>query len=729
MRNLMVTGGAGFIGSNFVRYMLDKYPDYRILVYDKLTYAGNLDNLLDVDDDPRYSFVKGDICDADAVAQAIKTHQIDTIVNFAAESVVADTFIPVHYGHGIRLMTAEELFAAYAVKRGTTTDARGTEIVEPDLPLFALAFRNGMGQWRRIICITRHHYQGKVVSLRQKWGHITVTPNHSVYDADAQLVAAATNPELLAVRKINVDRSRHRDYLDIHLPGIKSTGDLLYAPTADGRTRSRDVYVRQSPQGDVLLALMRFLGAYVAEGNALFNKANGGWQICIANNDLEFLRQLRRDAEPFTNTAGAITERAYPNSHQLTFSSHILYLLVTHLCGAHASEKQVPDVIYTLSDEYKQAFLESYLRGDGNIQHYKTVESRRLTTVSPKLAAGMGLLLSLMNLDYSVGFRDFADHENWHAAYSLHIVSNYDTRAERGFEEHDYDGLVYDLTVEGAHNFAAGIGNIVVHNTHVDRSIMDPDAFIKTDVYGTYVLLEAARQFKLERVHQIGTDEVYGHVEGTHRSLETDPVAPRSPYAASKTSADLMTIAYHVTYGLPVTITRGANNIGPYQYPEKVVPLFVTNAIDGQSLPVYGDGRQRRDYQFVLDHCEGIDVVLHRGKLGEIYNVGTGSEMENLAMVEILLDELGKPASLIRHVEDRPGHDRRYCLNVDKLKALGWQPRHTHEEAIRRTVRWYVANEWWWRKIKSGEFKEYYRRLYGDRQALDTSTMNRSGWQ
>jgi dTDP-glucose 4,6-dehydratase len=242
-------------------------------------------------------------------------------------------------------------------------------------------------------------------------------------------------------------------------------------------------------------------------------------------------------------------------------------------------------------------------------------------------------------------------------------------------------------------------------------------------------LLEAARQFKLERVHQIGTDEVYGHVEGTHRSLETDPVAPRSPYAASKTSADLMTIAYHVTYGLPVTITRGANNIGPYQYPEKVVPLFVTNAFDDQSLPVYGDGRQRRDYQFVLDHCEGIDVVLHRGKLGEIYNVGTGSEMENLAMVEILLDELGKPASLIRHVEDRPGHDRRYCLNVDKLKALGWQPRHTHEEAIRRTVRWYVANEWWWRKIKSGEFKEYYRRLYGDRQALDTSTMNRSGWQ
>jgi dTDP-glucose 4,6-dehydratase len=339
MKNIMVTGGAGFIGSNFVRCMLDRYPDYRILVFDKLTYAGNLDNLLDVDDDPRYRFIKGDICDAEAVAEAIQSEQIDTIVNFAAES-------------------------------------------------------------------------------------------------------------------------------------------------------------------------------------------------------------------------------------------------------------------------------------------------------------------------------------------------------------------------------------------HVDRSIMDPDAFIRTDVYGTYVLLEAARRFGLERYHQISTDEVYGHVPGDHRSLETDTVAPRSPYAASKASGDLMTLAYSVTYQLPVTITRGANNIGPFQYPEKVVPLFVTNALEDQPLPVYGDGKQRRDYQHVLDHCEAIDLVLHRGEIGEIYNVGTGGEMENLTMVEILLDELGKPRSLIRHVEDRPGHDRRYCLNVDKLKALGWRPRHNHEAAIRATARWYVANEWWWRKIKSGEFKEYYRRLYGARKVL-----------
>jgi dTDP-glucose 4,6-dehydratase len=265
-------------------------------------------------------------------------------------------------------------------------------------------------------------------------------------------------------------------------------------------------------------------------------------------------------------------------------------------------------------------------------------------------------------------------------------------------EQHGIDTIV---------NFAA--------ETHVDRSIMDPDAFIRTDVYGTYVLLEATRKYGLERFHQISTDEVYGHIPEGQSSLESDPVAPRSPYAASKASGDLMVQAYFVTYDLPVTISRGSNNIGPYQYPEKVVPLFTTNALEYQPLPVYGDGRQQREYQYVLDHCEAVDLVLHRGQLGEVYNIGTGETMENLRMVEILLDELDRPHTLIRHVRDRPGHDRRYSLNIDKIRALGWQPRHSPEEAIRKTVAWYRDNEWWWRKIKSGEFQSYYDAQYGDR--------------
>ncbi len=256
-------------------------------------------------------------------------------------------------------------------------------------------------------------------------------------------------------------------------------------------------------------------------------------------------------------------------------------------------------------------------------------------------------------------------------------------------------------------NFAA--------ETHVDRSIMNPDAFIQTGVYGTYVLLEAARQFELERYHQISTDEVYGDVPPGVMSKETDNVNPRSPYAASKASADLLVHAYHITYGLPTTITRGSNNIGPYQYPEKAVPLFTTNAIDNEPLPVYGDGRQMREYQYVLDHCEAIDLVLHQGTPGEIYNVGTGQEVENLEMIAILLETLDRPRSLIRHVFDRPGHDRRYSLDISKIQALGWTPRHTPEEAIAMTARWYRDNEWWWRKIKEGEYQSYYQAQYGER--------------
>lgn len=277
------------------------------------------------------------------------------------------------------------------------------------------------------------------------------------------------------------------------------------------------------------------------------------------------------------------------------------------------------------------------------------------------------------------------------------------------------DGAAVDAAIT-----AHGVDTIVnfAAETHVDRSIMDPDAFIQTDVYGTYVLLEAARRHGNLRYHQISTDEVYGHIHGEHRSQEGDCMAPRSPYAASKAAGDHMVNAYFITYGLPVTISRGANNIGPYQYPEKVVPLFVTNALQDLPLPVYGDGQQRRDYQFVIDHCSGVDLVLREGALGETYNIGTGMELTNLEMVEILLDELGKPRSLIQHVEDRQGHDRRYCMNVDKVMALGWEPDYTHEQAIRATVRWYVENRWWWEPIRSGEFKEYYQRLYGNRRVL-----------
>ncbi len=260
-------------------------------------------------------------------------------------------------------------------------------------------------------------------------------------------------------------------------------------------------------------------------------------------------------------------------------------------------------------------------------------------------------------------------------------------------------------------NFAA--------ESHVDRSLLTPDAFVKTDVNGTYVLLEAAKNFQVERYHQVSTDEVYGDVP-LGSSRETDSLQPRSPYSASKASGDLMVNAYHVSFGVPTTITRGSNTYGPYQYPEKLLPLFITNALDDQWLPLYGDGRQVRDWLYVMDHCAGIDLVLQRGQIGAVYNVGGENEQRNIDVIRRLLQMMNKPEALLRRVADRPGHDRRYSLDVSRLHALGWEPSATFEQELAATVKWYVDNEWWWRKIKSSEYLGYYRAQYEQRLAEST---------
>lgn len=268
------------------------------------------------------------------------------------------------------------------------------------------------------------------------------------------------------------------------------------------------------------------------------------------------------------------------------------------------------------------------------------------------------------------------------------------------------DGTGIDVVV----NFAA--------ETHVDRSLMEAGSFIQTDVYGVLVLLEEARRHAdtLKKFVQISTDEVYGSIE-TGSFRETDPLNPRNPYSASKAGGDRMAYAYSETYGLPVIVTRASNNYGPYQYPEKLIPLFVTNAIDDQSLPLYGDGRNVRDWLYVEDHCAAVDFLIEHGVKGETYNVGGGNELENRDITQMILQHLNKPESLIRRVADRQGHDRRYSLDTSKLSAMGFDPSVDFEEGLRRTIDWYRENENWWRSIKerSDEFKRYYAEQYGKR--------------
>jgi len=260
--------------------------------------------------------------------------------------------------------------------------------------------------------------------------------------------------------------------------------------------------------------------------------------------------------------------------------------------------------------------------------------------------------------------------------------------------------------VDAIVNFAA--------ESHVDRSLMEPDAFLKTDVFGVFTLLEAVRELKIPRLLHISTDEVYGSVE-RGSSRESDPVRPSNPYSASKAGGDLLALAYWHTHRVPVVITRSSNNFGPYQYPEKVIPLFVTNALDDAPLPLYGDGRNVRDWLYVLDNCTGIDLVLRKGADGEVYNIGGGHEVENIVLTRQILQLTGKPETLIQPVKDRPGHDRRYSIDSKKVNQLGWTPRHRFGDALRATVEWYRAHESWWRPLKSGEFRAYYERQNGRR--------------
>lgn len=270
--------------------------------------------------------------------------------------------------------------------------------------------------------------------------------------------------------------------------------------------------------------------------------------------------------------------------------------------------------------------------------------------------------------------------------------------------------------------FAAEQFDIVVNfaaESHVDRSITNPEVFLRTNILGTQALMEASKKHGVKRYHQVSTDEVYGDLPLERTDLfftEETPIHTSSPYSASKASADLLVLAYHRTYGLPVTISRCSNNYGPYHFPEKLIPLIISRALNDESLPVYGEGKNVRDWLYVEDHCSAIDLIIHKGRVGEVYNVGGHNERTNLEVVKTILRELGKPESLITYVKDRAGHDLRYAIDPTKIRTeLGWTPETPFDEGIKRTIRWYLENKSWWENIISGDYQNYYKKMYGDR--------------
>ena len=269
-------------------------------------------------------------------------------------------------------------------------------------------------------------------------------------------------------------------------------------------------------------------------------------------------------------------------------------------------------------------------------------------------------------------------------------------------------GRIFQQGIDVVVNFAA--------ESHVDRSILEPEIFVNTNVMGTQVLLDAAKKYGVSKFVQVSTDEVYGSLGETGLFTESTPLAPNSPYSASKAGGDLLVRAYHETFGLPVNITRCSNNYGPYQFPEKLIPLMISRALNDEALPIYGDGLNIRDWLYVEDHCSAIDLVIHKGRNGEVYNIGGNNERTNIHIVSTILEQLGKPESLMSFVEDRLGHDRRYGIDPTKItEELGWKPKHNFETGIKETIEWYLNNKEWWTRIQSGAYREYVEKQYSGR--------------
>lgn len=680
---VLVTGGLGFIGSNFVRFLLNNYRDIKVVNVDNMSYGSNPFNLKDVESDSRYKFVKGDIREQDLVNKLIKN--VDAVVNIAAESVAEDEFVFVHRHGRVSLLTLGELFNQLRRTNKVIYDGKHEIIDVSGKRIKVLSFYNGYGAWFPLKRVIRHYYRGKILCLRQKWGEVYVTPNHSVYDVSGNLVDAHTNPELLAIRRINYYPHEH-----------KFRNPVKVQANPGGHLR---VHIDKIYNGEKLEALLRLFAAYISVGNATYNKANGSYTVVINNRDVSWLKKLGDDYRLISKSSYSIVKRK-DGVYQLEIKSKEFYEMCIKLCGRESNGKKLPDFIYGLDRKYQMLFWENLLKGDGTYRQWKRDKVVEYTTVSRRLAVGLSLLLALMGIDYTFYIKAFPNKGNY-VAYTIRTRLFYNvSTGKRELIEIDYDGYVYDLEVEGSHNFIVGVGNIVVHNTHVDRSISNPRIFLESNTVGVFNILEAARLYNPGvRIVQVSTDEVYSDIlEGSY--TEEDRLKPSSPYSASKAAADLFCLAYHRTYGLDVIVTRCTNNFGPYQFPEKLIPKTIIRASMDMKVPIYGTGRNVRDWLFVLDHCRAIMMVLEKGVHGEIYNVSSGNELENIVLVRKILNILGKDDSLIEFVEDRPGHDFRYSLDSSKIRReLGWRPEYDFDEALEYTVRWYLGNEWWWRPL------------------------------
>ncbi len=676
-----MTGGAGFIGSNFIRHILNKYKDYSVVNFDKLTYCGNLENLIDIEKDKRYKFIKGDVADDKAVKSAIKG--CDVVLHFAAETHVDRSITdPYSFVRTNVLGTHTLLEAAKANcvekfihiscydtrTRALTPEGLKTyEELKKGDHVFSLNPKTQEIELKPIEKVIIQPYNGKMIHFNNKRIDLLVTPNHKMFILDTTkkklLIEEAEKTSLRSIFYLPEGywKGKDKEYTMVEGYGNVKTKDLMYILgifIGDGFT----AYQEREAETKTGLPRDEYLKVAKDKYGKFKNTERQGNHKTICHSyriffDIPEQDKCRKKVEKVLAGLGIKYNRHNGKAGSHLYFSSQPFMIFFNQCGKGAHNKQIPRWALEYSPKYLKYLFEGLMDSDGSkhlIYH----------TVSEKLVSNFSELCVKLKLKPKITRR-----------YSKSVIGN--------------------RKVEGASSYIF-VGNTI-------KSI-SRHRIKKVNYSGNIWCLKVKdnKNFLVERNGKINfcgnTDEVYGSIEKGSFG-ETDPLMPNSPYSAAKAGADLLARSYFVTFKLPVVITRSSNNFGPYQYPEKVIPLFITNALDNKKLPLYADGMNVRDWLFVLDNCEAIDMVLHKGSLGEIYNIGGSTEIPNLELTRSILDILGKDKSLIQFVKDRPGHDKRYSLDIAKIRALGWKPRYDFGQALKLTVDWYTKNEKWWRQL------------------------------
>ncbi len=698
--SLLVTGGAGFIGSNFILYWLKKYKEYSIINLDKLTYAGNPENLKSVENNPNYKFVKGDISDDKLVNKLMKDEEIDTIVHFAAESHVdrsildPSPFIKTNIVGTYTLLEAAlknkvrrfHHISCYDEKtRAITKDGfkEYHQIKKGDLVLSVNPCTGDL-KWKPVEKVIIQDYEGKMMEINSKTVSFKVTPNHRMliqHKKSKKFVFKEA--EKLKFQSINKLPKFYqwKGEVDKRLEKINSLEDFAYilgifigdgflgyqekiTPNKTGLSKEEYIKLNRDKKG-------RFKkGEKIGYQENTISKS---WRIFL---DIPENDKCRKNCEEALNKLNIKwhAHKGKAGEHLYFTSKEICGIFKD--CGSGAKNKKIPDWAMNWPVHLLKKLFYGLLDSDGSRRKVFFTSSNTLVTQFAELCVKLNLS-PVIKERYSVAYIEGRKVEGNGFIISFRNLWR-DIRKDR-IKETNYKGKIWCLTVKDDHNFL------------IERNG-------RTMFCGN-------------------TDEVFGSLplDSKEKFNENTPYNPRSPYAASKASADHLVRAYYQTYNLPVTISNCSNNFGPYHFPEKLIPLAITNILEGKKVPVYGDGLYVRDWLFVEDHCTAIDAILNEGRTGETYLIGgMTEEISNIDIVRKILKIMGKDETRIEFVKDRPGHDRKYSVDWSKInKELGWHPKHDFDDALKLTVEWYVKNQDWWKKIKTGEYLNYYKKQYG----------------